>query len=195
MDLSWTKNSTLNYFKNYSLLEKAFLLYSFLLVILLVAIPLFSTGSLSTTETTTYWFFSSWMWKTNILTLVAIAFLIGWNISPKFRQKVQDFVGFRSSEGFVNFLVLFMLTLLMFGMHDTVSVYTNNFSQRVDTTTGFNFILIYLIIGLILSLVSSWKQTHATHTPNEVEVPLEEDMSQTEAFKKVEEEFGWLFKD
>ena len=196
MDLKTPKMPNIEYFKHYSNKEKIFLLYTFLLVILLVALPLFQTWSLSSSESITYGFFNLGMIKTNILALLVVGTLIWWNLSASIRQSLSKFVGFRSSDAFVNFLCLFMLILLIFGIGDTVGMIESNFSQRVSTTSSYYILLIYLILWLwfawYLAYTSSSKPLHQEE---KIEVPHEDDIRQTEAFKKVEEEFSWLFND
>jgi len=86
--------------------------------------------------------------------------------------------------------------MLFFGMSDTVSVFTNNFSQMVDTTSSFSIMLLYLIAGLILSLVISYQKNSKTaHLHEDIQVPSHRDAAEAEAFKKVEQEFSGLFKD
>lgn len=196
MDLSSTKNSFLQQFNKYSLLEKGFLVYLIILILLLIILPLFQTGSLSTTETTSYGFFNPWMIKTNILTIILLWFLLWWNFSSNFKQTIYRLVWFRSSDTFINFLGLFMLVLTFFGMSDTVSIFTNNFSQRVGTTLMFTILLLYLIAWLILTLVIAYTDTQKTINPTwDIDVPSQEEKAQEAAFRKVEEEFGGLFKD
>lgn len=196
MDLSSTKNSALKQFNAYSLIEKVFLVYILVLILLLIALPLFQTGSLSTTETTRYGFFNPWMIKTNILAILLLWFLLTWNLSSSFKQTVYRLVWFRSNDTFINFLSLFMLVLTFFGMSDVVSVFSNNFSQRVDTTSSFTILLLYLIAGLILTLVIAYSDTQKTVNPTwDINVPSDKDRAEEQAFRKVEEEFGGLFKD
>ncbi len=196
MELKKPKMPNISYLKNYSLIEKWFLIYSFLLIILLVALPLFKTWSLSSSETVNYWFFSLGMIKTNILALIALLTLLSWNLSASVRTALSKFAWFRSSNAFVNFFCLFALILLIFGIWDTVSVIESNFSQRVSTTSSYYIVLIYLIIGLILAWYLAYSTSGDIRTQEEkIEVPHEEDHRQTDAFKKVEEEFSGLFNE
>ena len=196
MDLTSSKSSVLNKFNAYSLVEKVFLWYSILLIILMIVLPLFETGTLWSSAKQTYWFFNPWMIKTNILALLLLITLLLRNISPWFRQKIYQRVWFRSSDSFVNFVLIFGLIMLFFGMSDTVSVFTNNFSQMVDTTSSFSIMLLYLIAGLILSLVISYQKNSKTaHLHEDIQVPSHRDAAEAEAFKKVEQEFSGLFKD
>ena len=86
--------------------------------------------------------------------------------------------------------------MLFFGMSDTVSVFTNNFSQMVGTTGSFFILLLYLIVGLILSLVISYQaNSKKVDLHEDIQVPTHRDTAEAEAFKKVEQEFSGLFKD
>lgn len=187
---------TMEYLKHFSNSEKIFLVYTFLLIILLVTLPLFKTWSLSSSETISYGFFNLWMIKTDILALIVIVVLLWWNLSANIRKHLSDFFSFRASDAFVNFLCLFMLILLMFGIWDTVWVIESNFSQRVSTTSSYYITLLYLIWWLLISWYLAyndwWKMLRQEE---KIDVPHEEDIRNTDAFKKVEEEFSWLFDD
>ena len=89
-----------------------------------------------------------------------------------------------------------MLVLTFFGMSDVVSVFSNNFSQRVGTTPSFTILLLYLIAGLILTLVIAYSDTQKSVNPTwDINIPSTQDLAEEKAFRKVEEEFGGLFKD
>ncbi len=196
MDLSSTKSSFIKQLGWYSLIEKIFLWYSVLLIVLLVVLPLFETGSLGGSATQTYWFFNPWMIKTNILALLLLSTLLLRNLSSHMRQKIYQRVGFRSSDAFINFVLIFGLIMLFFGMSDTVSVFSNNFSQMIGTTASFSILLLYLIGWLVLSLIVSYTHTSKSSHPHEdIHIPNHQEKAEAEAFKKVEQEFSGLFKD
>lgn len=196
MDLKTPKLPSLQYLKHFSNLEKAFLLYTFLLIILMVALPLFKTWSLSSSETISYGFFNLGMIKTNLLALAVLWTMLWRNLSAKFRQSLYSFFWFRSSDAFVNVLGLFMLILLIFGVGDTVGVIESNFSQRVSTTSSYYVLLIYLILWLLLAGYNAYTSSSQPLAQQEqVNVPHAEDIRQAAVFKKVEEEFGGLFND
>jgi len=196
MELKTPKLPSISYLKNYSMVEKGFLIYSFLLIILLIALPLFQTWSLSSTDSTNYWFFSMGMIKTNILALIVLITMLSWNLSASVRTALGKFAWFRSSDAFVNFFCLFSLILLVFGIWDTVSLIESNFSQRVSTTSSYYIILIYLIIWLIIAGYLAYTASGDIRKQEEkIEVPHEEDDRQNDAFKKVEEEFSGLFNE
>ncbi len=198
MELKRPSLPQIDYFKHYSTLEKIFLLYTILLIILMIALPIFKTWSLSSTQSISYNFFNMSMIKTNILVVMILGLMIGWNMSSNFRQKIYDLVWFRSSDALVNFVCLFALILMLFGIWDTVWAITSSFSQRLSTTSGYLILLLYLIAWLILTWYIAYT-TNSAQTPvqnNErIDVPHEDDIRNTEAFKKVEQEFEGLFKE
>lgn len=195
MDFSSHKKSALQTLNQYSLYEKIFLVYTIILIILFVALPIVEKGSLQTTEIETYTIFNSNMVPFALLTSILLWSMLARNMSSKFKKAVYRTVGFRSTDSFIMFLGLLTITISLFGIHGITSLINNTFSQKIALASGAYIIVFYALFGMIMALVVSYKNaTSWVQMEKEIPVTHEQDVSQTEAFKKVEQEFEGLFK-
>ncbi len=197
MDLSSTKKTAFDYFKQHSLLDNIFLLYTFVLIILLIALPVFQIWSLQSTIIEKYTFFWSHMWESSVLIIIMLLFMLAWNLSSEVKKGVYQLVWFRSSNTLINSFCLLTLVLTFFSVKWTIVLYASNFSQKVSLASSYYIILLYLIGWLLLSLWISYRNTKKSlkYDAEDIHVPKEEDITSSEAFKKVEQEFEWLFKN
>lgn len=196
MDLSSTKKTALDYFKQHSLFDNMFLLYTGVLILLLATLPVYQIWSLQSTISEKFTYFWSHMWEASVLVSILLIWMVARNISPQVKKIAYQIVGFRSSNTLINSFCLLTLVITFFSIKGSVELYSNNFSQKVSIASSYYIILIYLIFWLILSLWISYRNTKKSlkYDAEDIQVPKESDVISAEAFKKVEQEFEGLFK-
>ncbi|GHV22097.1 hypothetical protein FACS189428_3610 [Clostridia bacterium] len=97
--------------------------------------------------------FSSAYFRSLIVILVSLIFLLGWNISMKFKSFVVYLFSLREDEPLVDFAFLWVITSVFMGIVDTVGV-AHIISERINLTYRAVLSETLLGAGLIWSFVS-----------------------------------------
>lgn len=140
-----------NKWQRYTVSQKSLLIYSVVLLLLLVTLPIIRIDQL-TSQVDTFTLFNWAMTKTRVLTLFSIGFLFAWNASYKFKKLTHQIFGFAGNDTLVNTTLIFILLMLFFSVGDTVGLIKLNFKYGISTTRWFLFIGFYLIVWLLGTL-------------------------------------------
>ncbi|MDR0607579.1 MAG: hypothetical protein LBG52_04410 [Candidatus Peribacteria bacterium] len=143
-------------FSNYNHAKKWFVLYLIILTIILLLPPIVKINGMSGIEGSQYsLLFSSAYFRSLIVILISLLFLLGRNISMKFKSFVVYLFALREDEPLVDFAFLWVITSVFMGIVDTVGV-AHVISERISLTSRAITSEILLGIGLIRSFVSLW---------------------------------------
>jgi hypothetical protein len=99
--------------------------------------------------------FSGVYFRSLIVILISLIFLLGWNISVKFKGFMVNFFALREDEPLVDFAFLWVITSVFMGISDTVGVAVS-LSERITLTNWAICSQVLLLGGLIWSFISLW---------------------------------------
>ncbi|MBQ7073744.1 hypothetical protein IJM86_01485 [bacterium] len=68
--------------------------------------------------------FSKKYFISKIVILISLFFLLGWNMSIKFKKKIIDVFSLREDEPLVDFALLWVITSVFMGIVDTIEIAT-----------------------------------------------------------------------
>lgn len=180
-------------FKRFNMNESIFLIYLVLLCILfliLLFVPIIRIDQWSVMK---FRLFSwSFVW-TMVIVLISLAILIGWNFSAKFKNLFLTYFGWRENDSLINFLFLFILTTVFLSIKNTANIAYNNATQTMKFSGLWNFVLIWLLLGIIFTLISVVKWAQKTWKKTKIINVVDDEHRQWEAIK--EEIKKWLFED
>lgn len=125
--------------------------------------------------------------------MIIFGFLLAWNASPRWRQKINQLVGFKDNEGLVNAGALLGILLALLAVGDTLTLLQQTFSFRIQSTRGLSVLQLYVLAGLIWNLLLARYEHNQKRSSHEVTIAHEHDERTKDAFKHVEKEFGALF--
>jgi len=189
-------DTAINKWQRYSWNEKASIIYVLWILLLFLLAPLVKIEQLNSTTTDFFKIFNASMVKTYMLILVCCGFLIGWNISYRWKQRLHRTFGYNSSQTITNAVVLFIILSVLFVMGDTISLLNDNFSFRIWATGWFLFIGIYLILWIARQLAVARINWKKQITSDSITIKQEVDDSKKERdFKQMEKEFQGLFEE
>lgn len=141
-------------FSNYNNSRKWFVLYLIVLALILLFPPIVRINEMSGAEWSHYsLLFSTAYFRSLIVILVSLIFLLGWNISMKFKSFVVYLFSLREDEPLVDFAFLWVIASVFMGIVDTVGV-AHIISPRINLTYRAVISETLLWIGLIWSFVS-----------------------------------------
>ena len=184
-------------FNRFSLHEKIFLAYLFVLCICLLFVPVIKVAlasDLNNSDITRFWIFntSRYMW-TMIVILISLIVLVWRNVSTKFKNLFLTYFGWKENDSLINFLFLFIIISIYLSIKSTVNVAHNAITSTIGFTRWWNFTLVWLLIGIIFTLVSVVKWAQKTWKKTKIINVVDEDHKQSESMK--EEIKKWLFDE
>ena len=186
----------LNKFKRFNANESIFIIYLVLLCasfLVLFFAPIIKIAAYDQWRAMWFRLFSwSFVW-TMVIVLISLVVLIGWNFSTKFKNLFLTYFGWRENDSLINFLFLFILTTVFLTIKNTANIVYNNATQTMKFTGFWNFVLIWLLLWIILTLISVVKWAQKTWKKTKIINIVDEDHSQIESTK--DEIKKWLFDD
>jgi hypothetical protein len=125
------------------------------LIFFLVFLPLIKVAPV---DGTTYrvWLLSGALFKTMLIVFIGLAVLAGRNMSFRFKNIVINYFGFKENDALFNFALLWIISTAFVSMGDTVSV-VQNVTSTIKATGAYYLIELYLLLGLVLTLMSVLK--------------------------------------
>lgn len=178
-------------FKRFNILDSVFLIYMIILCISFVILLFVPIIRIEQWNIMKFRLFSwNFVW-TMVIVLFSLAILIGWNFSTKFKNLFLTYFGWRENDSLVNFLFLFILITVFLTIRNTANIVYNNATQTVKFIGFWNFVLIWLLLWIIFTLVSVIKWAQKTGKKTKIINVLDEEHSQMESTK--EEIKKWLF--
>lgn len=142
-------------FNNYRNTKKRFVLYLIVLAVFLLFFPVIAVTPLKDSG----WSFWLWnLWKSLLVILVSLAWLLCWNLSISFKNRVIKLFALREDEPLVDFLLLWIIVSVFMGIMDASSIATVSWvSDRISLTGWAIFDCILLLGWLIWSFISLLK--------------------------------------
>lgn len=143
-------------FTRFTKQQKSFVLYLFGLTFLLIFFPIIKVSPVSW-DGYGIWILNWSFFTTMIILLVSLGFLLGWNMSFRFKTMVINSLGFKDNDFLINFAFLAVITTIFFSIGNTVSV-VNNVTATISLSKIYYFTWLYLLAGLIFMLVTIVKK-------------------------------------
>lgn len=149
----------------YTKQQKLFVLYLLVLTFFMLVLPVIKVSPADPDLPSRLVFLlSGAMGKTTLILLLSLLVLLGWNMSFRFKNFITAYFGFKDNESLFNFWFLWLITSIYVALSDTIWLFTETTSLQV-TRWGYNFVLLLLIVGLVLTLISIVKKARsASHT-------------------------------
>ena len=138
-------------FMNYNNSKKWFILYLVILAIFLIFFPIVKLTRVIKTSTETEFIalLSGTYLRSLIVVLISLIFLLGWNISIKFKKKIIELFSLREDEPLIDFALLWVITSVFMGILDTIGIVKN--ASDINPTVRSIVSQILLLWGLIRS--------------------------------------------
>lgn len=146
--------------------QKVFVLYLRALSFFLVVLPLIKISPVNDISHTV-WLFNWHLFKSLLIILASMLVLLGRNVSFKFKNFVVWYFGFKENDSLFNFGFLWIIATAFLGMGDAISVVGTS-TQTIKLTWSYYFIQLFLLLGLVLTLVSVLK--HAKENANKTKI-------------------------
>lgn len=178
--------------KRFNIHDLIFLWYIVLLCLLLLIAPIIKITSLWSWDTLKYRLLSGNFVWTMIIILLCLIVLIWWNFSTKFKNLFITYFGWRENDSLVNFLSLFIMITAFLSIKNAINI-SSNATSTISFTWWWNFILIWLLVGIVFTLVSVVKWAQKTWKKTKIINVVDDEHRQWEATK--EEIKKWLFDD
>ena len=178
--------------KRFNIHDSIFLWYTVLLCLLLLISPIIKITSLWSWDTLKYRLLSGNFVWTMIIILLCLIVLIWWNFSTKFKNLFITYFGWRENDSLVNFLSLFIMITAFLSIKNAINI-SSNATSTISFTWWWNFILIWLLVGIVFTLVSVVKWAQKTWKKTKIINVVDDEHRQWEATK--EEIKKWLFDD
>jgi len=112
-------------------------------------------------------------------------------MSFKFKNFVIWYFGFKENDSLFNFGFLWIIATAFLGIGDAINVVGTS-TQTIKLTWSYYFIQLFLLLGLVLTLISVLK--HAKENANKTKIVnvVDEDAMKEIQHKK---SFKWLFDE
>lgn len=178
--------------KRFNIHDSIFLWYTVLLCLLLLIAPIIKITSLWSWDILKYRLLSGNFVWTMIIILLCLIVLIWWNFSIKFKNLFITYFWWRENDSLVNFLSLFIMITAFLSIKNAINI-SSNATSTISFTWWWNFILIWLLVGIIFTLVSVVKWAQKTWKKTKIINVVDDEHRQWEATK--EEIKKWLFDD
>lgn len=178
--------------KRFNIHDSIFLWYTVLLCLLLLIAPIIKITSLWSWDTLKYRLLSGNFVWTMVVVLLCLVVLIWWNFSTKFKNLFITYFGWRENDSLVNFLSLFVMITAFLSIKNAINI-SSNATSTISFTWWWNFILIWLLVGIIFTLVSVVKWAQKTWKKTKIINVVDDEHRQWETTK--EEIKKWLFDD
>jgi hypothetical protein len=149
-------------FSHYDATKKWFVLYLCLLTLVLLLPPIVKISGMRGVEGVTYsLLFSGGYVRSLIVILISLFFLLGWNMSTKFKGLMVRLFALREDEPLVDFAFLWVIMSVFMGIVDTIGV-ASVISERIGLSNWAYLSEILLLIGLVWSFISLWLSAKKT---------------------------------
>lgn len=170
--------------------QKVFVLYLWALSFFLVVLPLIRIAPVNDISHSVRLF--NWhLFKSLLIILVSMVVLLSRNMSFKFKNFVIGYFWFKENDSLFNFGFLRIIATAFLWIGDAIGVVGTS-TQTIKVTGSYYFIQLFLLLGLVLTLVSVLK--HAKENANKTKIVnvVDEDAMKEVQHKK---SFKWLFDE
>ena len=178
-------------FTRFTKQQKVFVLYLFLLILCMVFLPIIRISPFNAASHSV-WLFNIHLLKTLLIVAVCLVVLVAWNISFKFKNFVIGYFGFKENDALVNFGFLFLIATSFLSISDTINVIGTTTQTIKVTNFGYYFIQVFLLLGLILTLLSVIKHAKENGSKTKI-VNVVDEESIRDIHNK--QSIKWLFEE
>ncbi len=165
--------------------QKVFVLYLRALALFLAVLPLIKISPVNDISRSVR-LFNAHLFKSLLIILISVVVLLSWNMSFKFKNFVIGYFGFKENDSLFNFGFLWIIATAFLGIGDAISVVGTS-TQTIKLSWSYYFIQLFLLLGLVLTLVSVIKHAkeHANKTKivNVVDEDAMKEMQHKKSFK------------
>lgn len=177
--------------KRFNIHELIFLIYMVVLCFVLLVGPIMKMSPIWW-DVLKFRLFSRSFARIAIIILLCLVVLIWWNFSTKFKNLFLTYFGGRENDSLINFLFLCIMITALLAVQNSVSI-ASRATSTISLARGWKFLLVWLLIGIIFSLVSLVKWAQKTWKKTKIINVVDEEHKQWEATK--EEIKKWLFDE
>lgn len=143
-----------------------FVSYLIILAACLVLLPIINVSPVNE-----QWYNVRLLWwnffKTMIIIFASMLVLFGWNVSFKFKNFIINYFWFKENDALVNFWLLWIVATSFISIWDTINT-VNDVTQTISKTSSYYFIQIFILIGLVLTVISVVK--HAKESSGKTKI-------------------------
>lgn len=177
-------------FARFTKQQKVFVLYLIVLIFFMIVLPIIRIAPVNA-ESHAVRLFNIHLFKILLIVIICSAVLVAWNISFKFKNFVIGYFGFKENDALVNFGLLFLIATAFLSISDTINVVGTS-TQTIKVTGGYYFLQIFLLLGLILTLLSVIKHAKENGSKTKIVNVVDE-----EAIRDVhnKQSIKWLFEE
>ena len=168
-------------FSNYRNTKKWFVLYLIVLAFCLFFFPVVEANW------DKVWFlFSSMLWKSSIVILIAMIWLFLWNLSISFKGWITKLCALREDEQLVDFVLLWIIVSVFMWVMDWANIAMESWvTQKISLLTFQIAIDGLLLLGwLVWSFISLRKMSQKTNKRTKIMNIVEETHQKVEAHKQ-----------
>ncbi len=173
--------------------QKIFVLYLWALSFFLVVLPLIKISPVNDVSRSV-WLLNWHLFKSLLIILVSVAVLLSRNMSFKFKNFVIWYFGFKENDSLFNFGFLWIIATAFLGIGDAIGVVGTS-TQTIKLSWSYYFIQLFLLLGLVLTLVSVLKHAkenaNKTKIVNVVDEDAMKEIHQKKSFKGLFDEEEW----
>lgn len=180
----------LHRFGKFSKHDLIFLWYLIILCFVLLICPIVKIASLKWDILSFRLFGKSFVW-TMLIVLLSLVVLFWWNFSTKFKNLFLTYFWGRENDALVNFLFLFIIITSFLSIKNSINI-ASSATSTISYTGWWNFILVWLLVGIIFTLISVFKWAQKTGKKTKIINVVDEEHSQMDATK--DEIKKWLFE-
>ena len=177
-------------FARYTKQQRIFVLFLFGLIWLLVLFPIIKVKPVSD-EGYSVWLLNGNFFRTLLVIVASLAALIGRNVSYRFKNMVIGYFGFKENDSLVNFGLLWIIATSFMGVGDAIKV-VNDVTWTIKLSGIYYFTQIYILAGLVLTLVSVIKSAKEHSNKTKVINMVDDDALREVTNKK---SLKWLFEE
>ena len=150
-------NKTFHKFTNYTKNQKLFTIFLLIFAIALIVCPIAKVTYLESTKPEYFWFIGKTYFKSMIIVLISMLFLLWWNMNTRFKGFVVNFLWFRESEPMLNFIFLWVIASNFLWIMDAIGMVVPALTERASIVWWGRVILLLLLVWIIISLIEVWK--------------------------------------
>ncbi len=146
--------------------QKIFVLYLWALTFFLVVLPLIKISPVNDVAHSVR-LLNGHLFKSLIIILASVIVLLSRNMSFKFKNFIIGYFGFKENDSLFNFWFLWVIATAFLGIGDAINVVGTS-TQTIKLSWSYYFIQLFLLLGLVLTLVSVLK--HAKENSNKTKI-------------------------
>jgi len=162
--------------------QKVFVLYLWALAFFLVVLPLIKISPVNDIAHSVR-LFNGHLFKILLIIIVSMVVLLSWNMNFKFKNFVIGYFGFKENDSLFNFGFLWIIATAFLWVGDAINV-VGTTTQTIKLTWSYYFIQLFLLLGLVLTLVSVIKHAKENAGKTKIVNVVDEDAMKEIQHKK-----------